>query len=180
MCKRCPRCNVDKPLDEFHRGSARADGRQTYCKACVSEKQKENRKAENERGRRYSLSEHGKARRRKYVVENRDAINKAHRRWKSKPEEKAKSRERWLTYRYGITESEFAAMLNTQGHVCGICAEPAPAGKRLHVDHDHATGAVRGLLCGPCNRAIGLFKESRTLLFKAVEYIDAHAFTGTT
>ena len=53
----------------------------------------------------------------------------------------------------GVTDDEYARRLVAQGGGCAICGA-APKTRRLHVDHDHATGAVRGLLCHRCNRAL--------------------------
>jgi hypothetical protein len=58
--------------------------------------------------------------------------------------------------RFGLDEQAYDRMLREQGGVCAICAEP-PGGRwnRLAVDHDHATGRVRGLLCTTCNTMLG-------------------------
>lgn len=53
----------------------------------------------------------------------------------------------------GVTDAEYAAMLERQGGGCAICGT-TPKTRRLNVDHDHKTGAVRGLLCHRCNRAL--------------------------
>ena len=53
----------------------------------------------------------------------------------------------------GVGDDEYEWMLAEQGGVCAICGSP-PKSRRLHVDHDHRTGAVRGLLCFRCNRAL--------------------------
>jgi hypothetical protein len=53
----------------------------------------------------------------------------------------------------GVTDDEYARMLEAQGGGCAICGA-RPKTRRLHVDHDHATGKVRGLLCHRCNRAL--------------------------
>ena len=56
---------------------------------------------------------------------------------------------RWnLSRRYGMTEADLAARIEKQGDLCAICRCPMA---RPVVDHDHATGAVRGVLCHPCN-----------------------------
>ena len=55
---------------------------------------------------------------------------------------------------YGLTPEDFEAMVATQGGRCAICGRISDA--RLHIDHDHETGAVRGLLCADCNGGVGL------------------------
>jgi hypothetical protein len=80
-------------------------------------------------------------------------------------------RKRSLKNRYGLSVADYEAMLAAQGGVCAICGQPDSTGRRLSVDHDHNTGAVRGLLCSHCNRGIGHFKDSTTLLARAIEYL---------
>lgn len=63
----------------------------------------------------------------------------------------------------GITDADYAAMLAAQGGHCAICPS-TPKTRRLHVDHDHATGAVRGLLCHRCNRALPTWITKRWLV----------------
>ncbi len=81
-----------------------------------------------------------------------------------------------LRQRYGITVDRFNSILESQGGVCLICREPETGRqhnrKRLSVDHCHKTGKIRGLLCGRCNRAIGLFKDSPMLVRAASIYLE--------
>lgn len=72
---------------------------------------------------------------------------------------------------YGLTTEAFDALARVQGGVCAVCRRP-PGAQRLHVDHDHATGEVRGLLCGPCNRAIGLVDDDPTRLRGLADYLE--------
>ena len=58
--------------------------------------------------------------------------------------------------RYGLTTEQVEAMRATQDGACAIC-EAKP--ERLSIDHCHETGRVRGLLCAPCNRALGFFER---------------------
>jgi Recombination endonuclease VII len=76
-----------------------------------------------------------------------------------------------LRRRYGITGEEADALLESQGGLCAICRS-APA---KHVDHDHATGAVRALLCFNCNGGLGQFRDDPGLLHLAAFYVEHHA-----
>lgn len=73
----------------------------------------------------------------------------------------------------GMTIAEYDALLEAQGGGCAICGELDP-NFRLAIDHDHKTGRNRGLLCSNHNRALGWFKDDRTLLIRAVQYLDRH------
>lgn len=73
--------------------------------------------------------------------------------------------------RYGLTPEHYEALLSAQGGRCAICGG-RPTGN-LHVDHDHNTGKVRGLLCGRCNPALGAFQDSPRILLAAVRYLEA-------
>jgi hypothetical protein len=79
-----------------------------------------------------------------------------------------------LKHRYGITSDDFERMFTEQDGRCAICRE-APA---EHVDHDHATKRVRGLLCFNCNGAPGQFRDRRDLMLAAVAYLDANGLAA--
>ena len=85
----------------------------------------------------------------------------------------------WLRYmkaRYGITIEQYSAMFDEQKSMCAICNTLSGDGKgqRLHVDHDHATGKVRQLLCFQCNRGLGAFKDDLTLFQRSMDYLKKH------
>ena len=91
------------------------------------------------------------------------------------------ARKRRLHDKYGLTLEQEAVMLSAQGGVCVICGgKPrsvnGPSGKitDFHVDHDHATDKVRGLLCSNCNRGLGMFEDSPERLRAAADYIEKH------
>jgi hypothetical protein len=75
-----------------------------------------------------------------------------------------------LSRRYGITADEADHLLRLQDGLCAIC-RAAPAS---HVDHDHATGAVRQLLCFNCNGGLGQFKDNPVALRAAAAYVERH------
>jgi hypothetical protein len=81
----------------------------------------------------------------------------------------------YLRATYGITIETYNALLEDQGGVCAICrcefADDARA--KAHVDHDHLTGVVRGILCFRCNTAIGKLRDSYTVVARAAEYLLA-------
>jgi len=78
------------------------------------------------------------------------------------------SRNYHLRARYGITAAEYDAMIEAQDGLCALCNERPPE----HVDHDHATGTVRGLLCSCCNQGLGNFRDSVLALRAAVVYLE--------
>jgi endogenous inhibitor of DNA gyrase (YacG/DUF329 family) len=73
---------------------------------------------------------------------------------------------------YGIEPEQYEALLVAQNSVCAICKNNRSA-RPLGVDHNHTTGAVRGLLCGPCNAGLGLFGDNPGWLLAAVSYLGA-------
>lgn len=73
--------------------------------------------------------------------------------------------------RYRISLVEYQRLLDNQGGKCAICGGIPKNGRRLDVDHDHATGTLRGLLCASCNTAIGHLREKKSFFLKALEYL---------
>lgn len=71
-------------------------------------------------------------------------------------------------WRYGLTLDQYHAMYEKQDFGCGICGN---ADKRLVIDHHHVSGRVRGLLCKPCNTALGQLYERPELFEKAARWV---------
>lgn len=83
------------------------------------------------------------------------------------------SRKRSLKSRYKITPEEYDEMLLVQNGCCAICGKhKSEFKKRLHVDHDHSNGKVRGLLCWGCNGGLGLFKDNLINIQNAANYLN--------
>lgn len=79
---------------------------------------------------------------------------------------------------YGLTIERYDELLELQGGKCAICRN-RPKKKRLAVDHDHVTGAVRGLLCSRCNHdLLGAGWDSVNVLRAAVSYLEANPASG--
>ncbi|MCA1569298.1 MAG: endonuclease VII domain-containing protein [Chloroflexi bacterium] len=79
-----------------------------------------------------------------------------------------------LRRQFGISLEDYDERYRQQMGRCAVCSTERPVrGRgRLRVDHDHVTGAVRGLLCHRCNIGIGQFQESAVLLKRAVQYLE--------
>jgi hypothetical protein len=84
------------------------------------------------------------------------------------------NRTRHLKSAYGISPEEYSSFLESQGGVCGNCGTSNPGGKLNHfrVDHCHATGAIRGLLCQRCNIGLGYLGDNIAGLQSAVHYLS--------
>lgn len=77
---------------------------------------------------------------------------------------------------YGITLADYEELLETQNFKCAICGnEDEVEGRRLAIDHCHESGDVRGLLCGKCNRGLGLFYDNPELLSNAIKYLNQYS-----
>lgn len=79
---------------------------------------------------------------------------------------------------FGLTPEQYDKLVNDQNNCCAICHESeseinkkSTHIKPLSVDHDHATGKVRGLLCSRCNQGLGKFKDDPQLLINAIKYL---------
>ncbi len=145
--KTCSICLNQKPLTDFYADKRR--GHSSRCKVC------------------------NKARVNEWRDKNRDSYNAAER--KKYAESPAKW-ERHLRSKYGISASDYANRLEAQGGACAICkADPKEIGQTLAVDHDHSTGAVRGLLCAECNRMLGCARDKPEVLSAGADYLRINA-----
>lgn len=78
-----------------------------------------------------------------------------------------------LKKQFNLNNNQYQLMLEQQDHCCFICNEKEGVeGRVLSVDHDHATGKIRGLLCTNCNTALGKFKDNIDYLKKAIKYLQ--------
>ena len=152
LTKTCTGCRLEKPIEEFYLLRRSGDARQPACRDCTKVRvaQVRDQRRQNGKARAYSLG-----------VE-------APRVWA-----------RQLLERYGLTVAEYDAILAAQNGVCAICGEPpgeviSKTGtvRRLAVDHDHVSGANRGLLCARCNQGVGYFRDRADLLTAAISYLE--------
>jgi hypothetical protein len=113
---------------------------------------------------------------RDYYEKNKERLKAAERaRYAANP---AYAKGKQLERKYGMTLEQHADFVSARNGCCEICGSTGGVvrGRKpgLCVDHDHATGAVRGLLCPPCNVAIGLMEDNPGRLLKAAAYLESH------
>lgn len=82
------------------------------------------------------------------------------------------SQRKYQLKRYNLTQDDFNKILASQKGICAVCGGPPTVYDKYVVDHDHDTGAVRGLICQHCNTGLGRFKDSTKLLESAKRYIN--------
>lgn len=148
----CTKCRIDRTEEEFPDDSRNRSGKASWCKNCYRE------------------------RNRNRVV---DPATKAHGDRRHYQKHHAKIREQQidsrLRHRYGISKDQYDQMVADQEGRCLICdLVPTRTDNKLtlHVDHDHSTGVVRGLLCTGCNVKLGML-ENLDWVEKAQRYLDA-------
>lgn len=143
--------------------------RPIYCAACRAKRDREANRRKQYRWREANPEKWKAVRDREWAKRSAD------------PAHLQDKREREARRLYGLEPEDFDRLLAAQNGVCAICRRPArgkangraKAGRepRLHVDHCHTTGRVRGLLCGNCNTLIGLANEDPAVLAAAIEYL---------
>ena len=150
LSKPCSWCKEDLPVEQFSKSSRSRDGLAYLCKSCEKAKTTAWRKKVGYR--------------QTFTAEQLAAKNDAK-----------------LKHRYGLTRAEIEAKVVEQGG-CAVCHTETPGGKNWHVDHDHKCcpgqttcgKCVRGILCGACNRALGLFDDNPTTLLSAASYLMSY------
>ena len=131
-----------------------------------SNEQHRRRYAENRKHREDNL-----AASRAYRALHRDRLNAERRdKWRSDAALRERHGGARLSRDYGLSRDEHRALLAEQNGVCAVCK--LPSRRALCVDHCHATGEVRGLLCDKCNTALGLLGDDSARMRAAGAYVD--------
>ena len=143
VSKTCSKCGNEKSLNDFHTNNRSKDGKQHRCKECAKKHTQSATKA--------------------WRLHNPESSRSSDLRTKAK-------------LKYGLSLDEIEDLLRSQGNLCAICKkhiEFSAQDKRdkPHVDHDHKTGKVRGILCLTCNTGIGMLGDSVELLDAAKLYL---------
>lgn len=174
ITRECTRCGRTLSLIHFGFHAHGKFGHQPVCRRCKRGQNEEIRTANPERAQRAILESKAK----------KPELYRGHQRnW---ARENPLSHRRHHLRQYGLTVEQVAAMTLDQKGVCKICGEPPTkengsgtngigvqgnSGSALHVDHDHSKNQVRGLLCGHCNRGLGMFKDDPGRLETAAAYL---------
>jgi Recombination endonuclease VII len=160
VLKWCPACEQLLPVAEFQRSSRTWDGLYGRCRTCNA----------TIAGAWYA------ERRQDEQWRERKNQRQVARRAAQDAEKLARDNKRYnLKQLYGLTLAQFEAMLVTQMHRCAICHRSFASSLDAHVDHDHSTGFVRGLLCTSCNNGLGRFRDDAAVLRRAADYLNAAA-----
>lgn len=85
---------------------------------------------------------------------------------------RAISRKHYLKSKYNISLEDYDDLLDSQCYCCAICDTCLAYVKNVCVDHDHKTGKVRGILCGRCNKALGLVDDNKAVLREMIRYLN--------
>lgn len=189
MDKKCTICQVTKDINNFSKHKIKPDGRTPHCKACVSHYHKYgfHQRGEIECkgcgnlftpdkytgkycGRRECYLEREKLRsvKRMEDPEYRKEKSEVSMRWQK--ENPGRLADNYLKRTYGITMEDKISMIESQDGKCAICGIYEPE-RGFCVDHNHATGEVRGILCNDCNVSLGGFRDSVEILKRAIEYL---------
>ena len=166
----CNKCGVEKPFTEFYKHKTCRDGISTECTVCASLYQKTYatrpsvKEAKKHRNKAYRNSPGG--------IKVSGLYRKT---YSLRPDVREAQRARFLKRKYGIDVATYDRILESQNGRCAICHKK-PVSERLHVDHNHVTGAVRGLLCNQCNRGLGMLHDSISALKAALTYLKKWSF----
>lgn len=163
--KPCTVCKGLKPYSNFYRNPAAPLGLYSKCKPCHGIATKKWRDEHKESQAAY---------RKIWKSENRERVNASAkaRRLANIHERRKQEREKSTFNTYGITVKQKEEMLSAQGG-CAACGGNEPNSKKgWHIDHCHATGKVRGILCHHCNSSLGNARDSIDRLKMLIAYLE--------
>lgn len=159
--KVCSKCGSEKVLEDFYKHPGGIDGRRGDCKVCVLAARRQRYLEEGDllRGRVKEYQKNNPEKLAKYEASSARVASVA-----------KSTRRSYLLKTYGLTVEKFDEMFTEQGGRCAVCKSDDPV-RSWTVDHDHVTGAVRGILCWHCNVGLGHFRDDASNLIAAADYL---------
>ena len=153
--KQCSKCRQPKPLTEFHKNKTASDGLQAYCKVCHKDA---------------DSSESRQTYRAQYYSDHKEKTLERSHAWSKSNKARIAKNSRAYHYRtyFNLTEPEVQAIVEYQHGCCAMCGRPL---SKPHIDHSHVDGLIRGALCWPCNRLLGLAHDNPVLLGQGITYL---------
>ena len=146
----CNVCKIDKDIKDFEWQKNRPNPRKT-CQTCRSKRRWLSIISDSDKHKHFLNV------RRIWRIKNREKINI-----------------NWILNNHEFTLEQYQKMLNDQGYLCGLCDNILDMGRNTHIDHDHETGAVRGLICTRCNTGIGQCGDTIGGLLQCVAYLQQY------
>lgn len=180
--KTCARCAHTLPMDNFK--PMRRKYRDSWCLECRrTYKREPHQRAKATVRRRIVLAQNPEARERKRAGHRADYLRHREQRL-AKEAARPDKAQRWLDKRlrakFSINLRDYEALCAAQGGCCAICGgTPSDRSRRLAIDHDHNTGAIRALLCHHCNTGLGNFRDEIERLEQAIAYLRRFQSTDT-
>lgn len=154
MTKLCSVCKLSKPINEFNKSYS-------HCISCQSIKFKTWYSKNKKKVRKNN---------KKWLDNNPNFMTSYTKQWlKNNPDKVKKNKRNQTLRKYNLTEEEFSKKVIEQNNRCSICNSSFST--TPHIDHDHATGKVRGLLCKNCNLTLGFVNDNVQILSNMIEYL---------
>lgn len=199
--RQCKTCLVGKPISAFGRDPRLTDGHRSKCMECANASRRAARAQRGEPASGLVLSKADSdhpdlAGRHRFCKQCRaekslaDFPKNSHSLFgrlhlcspcyaeyqhEQKKKTRAAQRAKYRFRAYGVTLAEIEAAFARQDGCCAICKSALDLNMRdAHVDHDHATGRFRGILCRSCNWGLGNFRDNHEALSAAISYLKEH------
>lgn len=150
ICSKCKKAKRRNAFRPLKNGKNNSDSLRAECRMCLAKRARKWRKKNPDYGKLWKRSN-----------KELDSLYQ----WRGA-----------LKKKYGLSEEQYEQMLEACGRVCSICRRGFMS--RPNVDHCHQTGKVRGLLCKPCNRGLGMFGDDLVRLKAAVSYLEDFVDAG--
>jgi len=159
--KVCCRCKTSLSLDCFQKNRRASDGLQGRCRVCTQKAGKEYRQKYPERTR---------AATERWRKNNYHKHLEMCKKWREKNYDPSRQAVNQRKFKYGLTKEEFDSLLLKQNNRCAICSKKLK--QKPHIDHNHRTNEVRGILCKSCNFLLGFAHDKISTLMRAICYLE--------